>query len=46
VHSTQVVLVDCCADSPAKASSCGLVESKMYSAVNASVGDVVDNLPE
>ncbi len=46
VHSTQVVLVDCLADSSAQTRSCILVGSKMYPAVNASVGDVVGNLPE
>jgi hypothetical protein len=46
VHSTQVDLVDCCADSSAQARSCILVGSKMYPAVNASVGDVFGNLPE
>jgi hypothetical protein len=46
VHSTQVILVDCCADSSAQTRSCILVGSKMNSAVNASVGDVVGNLPE
>ena len=46
MHSSQVGLVDCSADSPAQTRSCILVESKMNSAVNASVGDVVGNLPE
>ncbi len=46
VHSTQVDLVDFCADSSAQSRSCILVGSKMYPAVNASVGDVVGNLPE
>jgi hypothetical protein len=46
VHSTQVVLVDCCPDSPAQTRSCILVGSKMNPAVNASVGDVIGNLPE
>src|ERR1700757_1492469 len=46
VHSSQVVLVDCCADSSAQTSSRILVGSKMNSTVNASVGDVVGNLPE
>ena len=46
VHSTQVDLVDFCADSSAQTRSCILVGSKMYPAVNASVGDVVGNLPE
>jgi hypothetical protein len=46
VLSTQVVLVDCAADIPTEASSRILVGSKMYPAVNASVGDVVGNLPE
>jgi hypothetical protein len=46
MHSTQVVLVNCGPDSPAQASSCVLVGSKMNSAVNASVRNVVGNLPE
>jgi hypothetical protein len=46
VHSTQVDLVDYCADSPAQTRTCILVGSKMNPAVNASVGDVVGNLLE
>jgi hypothetical protein len=46
VHGTQVVLIDCCADISAQTRSCILVGSKMNSAVDASVGDVVGNLPE
>src|SRR3954470_11727608 len=46
VHGTQVVLINCSADRPSKARSCYLVESEMYSAVNARVGDVVENLRE
>jgi hypothetical protein len=46
VHSTQVDLVDDCADSSAQTRTCVLVEPKMNSAINASVGDVVGNLPE
>jgi len=46
MHSSQVGLVDCCADSSAQTRSCVLVGSKMNPAVNASVGDVVGNLPE
>jgi hypothetical protein len=45
-HSTQVVLVDCFADSQPQQRSCVLVGSKMYSAINASVGDVIGNLRE
>jgi hypothetical protein len=44
VHGTQVILVDGAAYSPAQPRACHLVESKMYSAVNARVGDVVGNL--
>src|ERR1700746_1780099 len=44
VHCTQVILVDGAAYSPAQPRACHLVESKMYSAVNARVGDVVGNL--
>jgi hypothetical protein len=46
MYSSQIVFVHCCADIPAQASSCRLVGSKMYPAVNASVGDVVGDLPE
>ena len=46
VHSTQVDLVDDCADSSAQTRTCILVGSKMNPAVNASVGDVVGNLLE
>jgi hypothetical protein len=46
VPSAQVVLIDCSADSLAQASSCRLVGSKMYPAINASVGNIVGNLPE
>ena len=46
VLSTQVVLVDCCADSTAQTRTCILVGSKMNPAVNASVGDVVGYLLE
>src|SRR5277367_5619153 len=46
VHRTQVVLVDCFADSQPQQRSCVLVGSKMDPAVNTSVADVVGNLPE
>jgi hypothetical protein len=46
VQATQVVLVDGAAYSPAQARPCLLVGSKMYSAVNTSIGDVVGNLLE
>jgi hypothetical protein len=44
MHSTQVVPVDSSADSIAQASSCRLIGSIMYLAVNAIVGDVIGNL--
>ena len=44
MHATQVVLIDGTAHSPAQSRTCNLVEAKMYSAVNARVGDVVGNL--
>ena len=44
VHRTQVVLVDCCADGPAQVRTSLLVGSKMYSAVNARVGNIIGDL--
>jgi hypothetical protein len=46
VHGTQVDLVGDCADSSAQTRTCILIGSKMNPAVNASVGDVIGNLPE
>src|SRR6476660_5641286 len=44
VHATQVVFIDGTAYSPAQSRTCNLVESKMYSAINARVGDIVGYL--
>jgi hypothetical protein len=44
MHATQVVLIDGTAYSPAQSRACNLVESKMYSAVNPRIGDIVGNL--
>src|SRR6266849_5881179 len=41
---TQVVLIDCGTDGTTQLCSCHLVGPKMYSAVDARVGDVVGNL--
>src|SRR5271154_2330957 len=46
MHGRQVVLVDCAADRSAQTRSCILVGSKMNSAINASIRDVVGNLVE
>src|ERR1700733_1533187 len=46
MHGAQGVLVDFFADSQPEPRSCVLVGSKMDTAENASVADVVGNLPE